>query len=117
MADLNFHPQVKALLERKKAEGARPLYTLTLEEARKADLEAIRSSAGTPERVHRVENTTINGPNGPLPIRIYAPKASRPLPVLLYLFGGGWSLGTIDTADAICRSFTNAVPCVVAAVG
>lgn len=114
---MNLHPQVKALLERKEAEGTRPLYTLTLEEARKADLEAIKSCAGTSERVHRVENTTIKGPDGPLPLRIYTPNVAGPLPILLYLFGGGWSLGTIDTADAICRNLTNAVRCVVAVIG
>lgn len=114
---MNLHPQVRALLEQKKAEGTRPLYTLTVEEARKADLKDIKSCAGISEGVHRVNNATINGPDGPLPLRIYAPDATEQLPILLYLFGGGWSLGTVDTADGICRNLTNAVRCVVAAVG
>ena len=37
--------------------------------------------------------------------------------MLLYFFGGGWTLGTIDTSDAICRSLTNTAGCATVAVG
>ncbi len=40
-----------------------------------------------------------------------------PLPTLVYFFGGGWTLGSIDTADGICRQLANAVPCQVITVG
>ena len=37
--------------------------------------------------------------------------------MLLYFFGGGWVLGTIDTSDGICRALTNAAGCATVAVG
>ncbi|MFH8990991.1 aminotransferase class I/II-fold pyridoxal phosphate-dependent enzyme [Streptomyces sp. NPDC017940] len=117
MALDSLDPQVQALRAQSAAHGARPLYTMSLEEAREADLASIRAGSGTPEAVHEVTDLVIPGPDGPLPARVYRPAADGPLPVLVYLFGGGWTLGTIDTCDAICRTLTNAVGCVTVSVG
>ncbi|MBA0052642.1 alpha/beta hydrolase [Streptomyces sp. AJS327] len=110
-------PQFRAVYERRAASGDRPLYTLTLREARAADLAAIRASSGTPEPVARVTEETFPGPGGPLPTRIYRPAGDGQLPVLVYYFGGGWTLGSLDTSDAVCRSLANAAGCLTVAVG
>ncbi|MFI8455234.1 alpha/beta hydrolase [Kitasatospora sp. NPDC085464] len=113
-----LHPQAEALRARRASSGAPPLYTLTLAEARVADLADIRAAAGTPEPVAAVEEHRIEGPGGELALRLYRPEPpGRPLPALLYLFGGGWTLGSPDTSDAVCRRLTNAVGCVTASVG
>ena len=116
-----LHPQALALREHRSQSGAPPLYTLTLAEARAADLADIQSAAGTPEPVAVVEERRIPGPGGPLALRLYRPErpepGDEPLPALLYLFGGGWTLGSPDTSDAVCRRLTNAVGCVTASVG
>ena len=52
-----------------------PLYTLSLAEARAADLAAIRAASGSQEQVHEVVDVTIEGPATPLPVRIYRPSA------------------------------------------
>ncbi|MEU6539689.1 alpha/beta hydrolase [Streptomyces sp. NPDC047000] len=110
-------PQLKALRELKEKEGVTPLYKLPVAEARAADLAAVRDGAGEPEPVARVWERTVPGPAGEIPVRGYVPEGEGPFPVLVYFFGGGWTLGTIDTSDAICRSLTNAVGCVTVAVG
>jgi acetyl esterase len=110
-------PQAQAMRDRAHAAGAAPLYTLSIEEARAADLAAIQAAAGTGESVHEVVNREIPGPDGPLPIRGYRPSGAEHLPTVVYFFGGGWTLGNLDTSDAICRSLANAVPCQVIAVG
>lgn len=49
---------------------------------------------------------TIEGPGGPIPLRIYwpaAPADSRRSPLLLFYHGGGFALGNLDTHDTICR--------------
>ncbi|MFJ5921047.1 alpha/beta hydrolase [Kitasatospora sp. NPDC092948] len=119
-----LHPQAEALRRQRAAAGTPPLYTRTLAEARAADLADIRAAAGNPEPVGSVEELTVPGPGGPLPLRVYRPAGrvaaagdGAQLPVLLYLFGGGWTLGSLDTGDAICRRLTNAVGCVTVAVG
>lgn len=110
-------PQVQAMRDKALADGVAPLYTLSIEEARAADLAAIQAAAGTGEAVHSVSDRTLDGPAGELPIRCYRPASpDEDLPTLIYFFGGGWTLGNLDTSDAICRTLTNAVPCQVIAV-
>ncbi|MFD8594345.1 alpha/beta hydrolase [Kitasatospora sp. NPDC059646] len=112
-----LHPQAEAVRAQRAAAGTPPLYTRTLGEARAADLADLRAAAGNPEPVSSVEELTVDGPGGPLPLRVYRPESGDRLPVLLYLFGGGWTLGSLDTGDAICRRLTNAVGCVTVSVG
>ncbi|PND36771.1 alpha/beta hydrolase [Paucibacter aquatile] len=55
--------------------------------------------------VARVENVQVPGAEGPLAARLYAPQTpdEARLPVLLYLHGGGFTIGSIDTHDSLCR--------------
>jgi acetyl esterase len=113
-----LHPQAEALRARRARSGAPPLYTLSLEQARAADLADIQAAAGDAEPVATVEERAIPGPGGPLRLRLHRPhRDDRPLPALVYFFGGGWTLGTLDTCDAICRRLANAVGCVTVSVG
>lgn len=111
-------PQIQAMRDKRERDNAPPLYTMSLADARAADLASIRAGAGVPEPVHEVVNLTIPGAGGgELPLRLYRPAAGRPLPVLLYFFGGGWVLGTVDTADGVARSLANSCGALVAVVG
>ncbi|WP_158839857.1 alpha/beta hydrolase [Saccharothrix deserti] len=115
---MSLDPQLQAMRDRAIAAGTPPLYTLSIEEARAADLAAIRAAAGTGERVRHVTDRHVPGPGGDLPIRIYRPvDTAEPMPTVVYFFGGGWALGSIDTSDAICRALANAVPCQVITIG
>lgn len=65
----------------------------------------------------RVEDATIPGPGGHIPIRIYAPRSGPPaLPVLVYFHGGGGVIGDLDTHDGLCRLLARAIDCVVVSV-
>ena len=110
-------PQIQALRQQRARSGEPPLYTLSLDEARAADLAAIRASGGGPRAVHEVTDRQLPGPGGDLPVRVYRPNDERPLPALLYYFGGGWTLGSIDTADVLCRTLAEEVGCLVVTVG
>src|SRR5690348_2513934 len=103
--------------DQRERDNVPPLYAMSLAEARAADLASIRASGGEPERVHEVTELTIPGPGGELPLRLYRPTSQRPLPALLYFFGGGWVLGTIDTADGVSRSLANSAGVLAAVVG
>jgi acetyl esterase len=51
----------------------------------------------------RVQDFSIPAADGaPLPARLYAPSAQR-LPILLYLHGGGFCIGGLETHDSLCR--------------
>jgi acetyl esterase len=107
-------PQVQQMRDGKERDKVAPVYTMTVAAARAAELAAIRAAGGDPEKVHEVVEHWLPGPGGKVPLRVYRPGAGRKLPVLLYCFGGGWVLGTVDTADGIARSLANAAGCIVA---
>ncbi|MFK0191384.1 alpha/beta hydrolase [Kitasatospora sp. NPDC090308] len=116
-----LHPQAEAVRARRAAAGTPPLYTRTLAEARAADLADLRAATGAGEPVHRVEESTVEGPGGPLALRRYRPaprpQDAPPGPALLYLYGGGWVLGSLETGDPVCRALANATGADVFAVG
>jgi acetyl esterase len=53
-----------------------------------------------------VVDATIAGPTGPIPVRRYAPSQSD-APRLLYLHGGGYVLGSLDSHDDICAELSD----------
>jgi acetyl esterase len=60
--------------------------------------------AGPPVGLGAVEDLTVAGAEGPLEARLYAPTPTeRPGGLLLYLHGGGWVSGDLDTHEGPCR--------------
>jgi acetyl esterase/lipase len=50
-----------------------------------------------------VSDLSIPGPAGQIPARHYRPAATKPTPLLVFYHGGGWTIGDLDTHDALCR--------------
>jgi acetyl esterase len=50
-----------------------------------------------------VEDLTIPGPAGAIGARHYRPASGEASDLLVFYHGGGWVLGDLDTADALCR--------------
>jgi acetyl esterase len=50
-----------------------------------------------------VTDVSIPGPAGEIPARHYRPAAAEPTPLLVFYHGGGWTIGDLDTHDALCR--------------
>jgi acetyl esterase len=83
----------------------RPAFeTLAVPEARAEVRREAAAAAGRPLPVARVEQLTVPGPAGPRAARLYVPlDAPSPGPLLVYLHGGGWVVGDLDTHDQPCR--------------
>lgn len=62
-----------------------------------------------------VETRIIDGPR-PVRVRIYRPRTAQPLPALIYMHGGGWVIGSIDSHDSITAAIAADTPCVVISV-
>jgi len=110
-------PAAKALMDA--MDQAFPqVETMTGAEARAHVKRMVASLATDPEPVARVENRSVPGPDGPVPVRIYWPQTAppAPLPALVYFHGGGWVICDLDTHDPTCRAITNNVGCVVMSV-
>src|SRR5437773_406743 len=107
-------PEAKALLEQMTA-VVRPFDERSVEEARAA-IVTRSAAAGEGEAVARVENRTVPGPRGEIPVRVYTPEGRAPFPVLVYFHGGGWVIGNLETHDGLCRHLANAAGAVVVSV-
>ena len=115
------NPQMQSVLDELKALGAKPLETLSVEQARKqatpADaVKAVLKKQGrstAPEPVGDVSDRSIAGPGGSIPIRIYTPKGTGPFPVVLYIHGGGWVIADLDVYDSSPRALANAAGAIV----
>lgn len=100
---------------RRMARANRPhLHTLTPEQARAA----YEAGAGVLEiaskALPRVEDIAIPARDATqLHARLYAPSTAQPLPVLLYLHGGGFTIGSVATHDTLCRELAFQAGCAV----
>lgn len=69
----------------------------------------------------RVQDRHIDGPAGPIPVRVYWPPESAaspagPAPVTMFFHGGGFALGDLDTHDATAREHAVGAHTVVVSV-
>jgi acetyl esterase len=92
----------------------RPVHKLSVAAAREQELASLRATPIEP--VAEVLERRLPGPTREIPVRFFLPPG-RSLPVLVYFFGGGWVLDSLDAADPVCRRLANATPCAVASVG
>ncbi|WP_175732935.1 alpha/beta hydrolase [Burkholderia ambifaria] len=113
---LDLH--LAGFLESFAGSGAKPLPQSTPEEARGLMLHLARA-VRAPEAVvdlHRVEDLTVPGAAGSLRARLYRPSAERHLATVVYLHGGGFVIGDLDTHDNICRELARGANAVVVSV-
>jgi len=77
---------------------------------------------GLPAVAGVVEDRTVPGPAGPVPVRLYTPggaagRRADAGALLMYLHGGAWNNGSLDSHDALCRAICAQARIRVAAVG
>jgi acetyl esterase len=101
MAGAALHPQVAAMLKTMQESGLRPLPECTIEEARERS-RGRRLLLGSGPPVSEVRALRIPGADGEIRARHYVPL-DEPRGLLIYLHGGGWTLGDIDDYDALCQ--------------
>jgi acetyl esterase len=113
---VSLHPQVAALLERVEKSPLPPYYEVPAHIARRIYRDTRSVLAPKPPEV--AEARLLLAP-GPVALRAYRPAGTKPdeqLPALVYVHGGGWVIGDLDTHDVLCRQLANAARCAVYAV-
>jgi acetyl esterase len=108
-----LNPQVKRFLDMAAAAGAPHFGNLTPNEMRRTFDTLARSMDGGAAPKVDIENTTLPGPGGSLPIRIYSPGGPDrgTAPGLIYFHGGGGIFGNLDTHDGLCRRLADGSGC------
>ena len=111
-----LHPQVTALVAAMAANSdAKATHEQTPKEARDG-YRALAALFGPLPDVAAVEDRTLPGPAGEIPIRVYRPQGTGPFGVLVFYHGGGWVIGDLDTHDRECRLLCKGAGCLVVSV-
>ena len=96
-------PQMRGLLDRIRRANRPPLHSMTPQAARQFYMLGAEVLEPPRAPLARVEDFCLPAfDNMPLPARLYAPSHQR-LPALLYLHGGGFTVGGLETHDSLCR--------------
>lgn len=92
-------------LERLQTQGKPPASGQTLATMQLALRRGLESLEGPAPELAQVRNVRLPGPAGPLEARLYTPLAAGvpPGPGLVFLHGGGFVLGSLDSHDRLCR--------------
>jgi acetyl esterase len=77
------------------------------EQARASHIASTAWVSASGEDVAEVHDLAVPGPACPVPVRIYRPERVERPGTLLYVHGGGWVVGTLDTFDGVCRAIAN----------
>jgi len=98
----------------------RSMPSMTPERARHYYARLCRVLEGTPPEVARTSELTIAMRSGSRPGRAYYPpgadEGTGAVPGLVYYHGGGFTIGSIETHDTVCRRLCVAASCVVVSV-
>lgn len=109
-------PAMAELLQRIGRARRTPLHHLSPPQARLAYVAAAEVLDLPRAPLPRVQALELPGGDGrPRPARLYAPSHAR-LPVLLYLHGGGFVIGGLQTHDSLCRQLALRSGCAVLAL-
>ena len=122
-----LHPQLVALLERAAKSPLPPYQDVPPAVARRLHRDSRAPLTPDPPPVESVQLLLAPGPagssggpaSGPVPVRAYRPKGAgkdEVLPALVFIHGGGWVIGDLDTYDVVCRTLANGARCAVFSV-
>lgn len=109
---MQLDPMIAQVLEM--SAGQPKLHEVSVAEARAGmELRVEMLKPLAPQSV-TTQDMVIDTPTGPLAVRIYrAEEAEGPLPTMVFLHGGGWVLGSIESHDNVCRLLADRGPLLV----
>lgn len=102
----SLDPDAQRVLEMIRLANRPPYESLTPAEARALQVATMPVLQPPPEEVAAISELVADG----VACRLYRPRGSEPgevLPGLVFLHGGGWMIGSIETYDVVCRRLAN----------
>ena len=117
MTAMPVDPQIQQVIDALAASDFGPVHEQSPVEARSQYVRMVEARGIAPAPIGAVEDRSIPGSAGDLPVRIYRPDLDAPtLPALVYFHGGGHVIGNLDTHDAVARNLCNGAGCIVVSV-
>lgn len=114
-------PQVEGLLQMMAAQAAAanipPMWEQEAAVARAgAEVGFAAFNVPMPDGV-RIADRAVPGPAGAIPVKVFTPQEGRrPFPLLIYIHGGGWVIGSPATHARLCAELAAGAGCVVVSV-
>ncbi|SEO79813.1 acetyl esterase [Halogranum amylolyticum] len=106
--------QLATVVDEIDAEGVPEWHAMSVDCARRVEDEVFTSDSQ--QAMGFVRDYAFDGPDGDVPVRVYRPEVTTPAPTVVFYHGGGWTLGTLDSADDLCRNLARRVGAVVVSV-
>ena len=110
---MSLHPEIARILATLPAPPPGPLDPVAM----RADEESHVVPLEERQPLHAVEDTTAPTAYGDVPVRVYTPTAEPAPGVLVYLHGGAFFLGSLETHDHVARALAQATGLKVLSVG
>ncbi|HEY4223233.1 MAG TPA: alpha/beta hydrolase [Myxococcota bacterium] len=98
-----LHPEIQILVHVRNMLGAKGITDGTHAEARRRFTLEASQYPGPPVDIRGVTDLYVDGAEGKLAARHYAPRAHEPRPLLVFFHGGGFVVGDIESHDVVCR--------------
>jgi acetyl esterase len=109
-----LHPEIQEILDAMNALEGPPAHEVPVAEARAGHIAEAEQLSGEGEPVAEVRDLAVPAPGGDVLVRLLTPEDAHG--TVVYIHGGGWMMGSIDTFDAPLRRLANASGATVAAV-
>ena len=110
---MSLDPAIAGLLKLIESAGYPPIHEGTPDDARTGIRMLMSLMALNPPQVASVEDATVASG---IPVRVYRPETDGPVPTIVYLHGGGFVIGDLDTHDGVCRLLCRDANAVVVSV-
>ena len=114
-ADRDLDPQLAAVLEGQRLLRLPALESMDPVHARAFAATGMSPFDVAPAAMAEIIDTTVAGPAGPIPVRIYTPPDASPH-WLVYFHGGGGVIGSIRSSEPATRLIAAQTRCIVASV-
>lgn len=115
-----LNPRIAQILEMVARANRPPYHTLTAQQARAAYAMSAQILDIAPAPMHDVQDVDVPTRDGAaIRARLYfpfEPSWAAPAPALVFFHGGGFTVGSVETHDALCRKLAIDAGCVVASV-
>ena len=99
--------EISRLLAMRAAAKMPEVWECSVEELR-ANVDSRVALSGKPEEILFRQERRLNVGSATIPIRIYRPIDTAPLPCIAYFHGGGWVHNTLEIYEASLRALANA---------
>ena len=111
-------PLMRGVIDRMARAGRPPMHTLTPQQARDFYEQGSGVLDLQPHKMARVQDLALPTRDGhSLHARLWVPHATAEAqPVLLYLHGGGFTIGSVATHETLCRHLAHLAQCAVVSV-